>query len=40
LLGKRLEALKLEQTLLEQRVNLQTLIGTDLPLLPPSRESS
>jgi outer membrane protein TolC len=33
LLGKRLEALKLEQTLLEQRVNLQTLIGTDLPLL-------
>jgi outer membrane protein TolC len=40
LLEKRLEALKLEQTLLEQRVNLQTLIGTDLPLLPLSQESS
>lgn len=40
LLEKRLEALRLEQTLLEQRVNLQTLIGTDLPLLPPSQESS
>jgi outer membrane protein TolC len=40
LLQKRLEALKLEQMLLEQRVNLQTLIGTDLPLLPKSPESS
>jgi outer membrane protein TolC len=31
LLAKKLETLKLEQTMLEQRINLQTLIGSDLP---------
>ncbi|MBS0220913.1 MAG: TolC family protein [Proteobacteria bacterium] len=32
LLAKRLEAQRLERTVLEQRINLQTLIGTNLPV--------
>ncbi len=34
LLAKQVESLHLEQTMLEQRVTLQTLIGSDLPLVP------
>ena len=32
-----IESLKLEQTLLEQRIVLQTLIGSDIPTRPPDR---
>ncbi len=34
LLAKQLESLRLEQAMLEQRVTLQTLIGSDLPVVP------
>ena len=37
LLAKQIESLKLEQTLLEQRIALQTLIGSDLPTPAPNR---
>jgi outer membrane protein TolC len=37
LLAKEIESLKLEQTLLEQRITLQTLIGSDIPTRPPDR---
>jgi outer membrane protein TolC len=37
LLAKEIESLKLEQTLLEQRIVLQTLIGSDLPTPAPNR---
>jgi len=37
LLAKEIESLKLEQTLVEQRIVLQTLIGSDIPTQPPSR---
>jgi outer membrane protein TolC len=37
LLAKEIESLKLEQTLLEQRIVLQTLIGSDIPTRPPDR---
>ena len=37
LLAKEIESLKLEQTLLEQRIALQTLIGSDLPTPAPNR---
>ena len=36
LLAKEIESLKLEQTLLEQRIALQTLIGSDIPTLVPN----
>jgi hypothetical protein len=36
ILAKEIEALKLEQTLVEQRIVLQTLIGSDIPTRPPS----
>jgi hypothetical protein len=39
LLAKEIESLKLEQTLVEQRIVLQTLIGSDIPMLPPSRST-
>ena len=37
LLAKEIELLKLEQTLLEQRIVLQTLIGSDIPTRAPDR---
>jgi outer membrane protein TolC len=37
LLAKEIESLKLEQTLLEQRIVLQTLIGSDIPTREPDR---
>jgi outer membrane protein TolC len=37
LLAKEIESLKLEQTLLEQRIVLQTLIGSDIPTQAPNR---
>jgi outer membrane protein TolC len=37
LLAKEIESLKLEQTLLEQRILLQTLIGSDIPTREPNR---
>jgi outer membrane protein TolC len=37
LLAKEIESLKLEQTLLEQRIVLQTLIGSDIPTTTPYR---
>jgi outer membrane protein TolC len=37
LLAKEIESLKLEQTLLEQRIVLQTLIGSDIPTRAPDR---
>jgi outer membrane protein TolC len=37
LLAKEIESLKLEQTLLEQRIVLQTLIGSDIPTRAPNR---
>jgi outer membrane protein TolC len=37
LLAKEIETLKLEQTLLEQRIVLQTLIGSDIPTQAPNR---
>jgi outer membrane protein TolC len=37
LLAKEIESLKLEQTLLEQRITLQTLIGSDIPTRPLNR---
>ena len=37
LLAKEIELLKLEQTLLEQRIVLQTLIGSDIPTPAPNR---
>jgi outer membrane protein TolC len=37
LLAKEIESLKLEQTLLEQRIVLQTLIGSDIPIQAPNR---
>ena len=37
LLAKEIESLKLEQTLLEQRIALQTLIGSDIPSRAPNR---
>jgi outer membrane protein TolC len=37
LLSKEIESIKLEQTLLEQRILLQTLIGSDIPTREPSR---
>ena len=36
-LAKEIESLKLEQTLLEQRIVLQTLIGSDIPTRVPNR---
>lgn len=36
LLAKEIESLKLEQTLLEQRIVLQTLIGSDIPTQTPN----
>ena len=39
LLAKEIESLKLEQTLLEQRIVLQTLIGSDIPTREPNRPS-
>ena len=36
LLAKEIESLKLEQTLLEQRIVLQTLIGSDIPTQAPN----
>ena len=36
-LAEEIESLKLEQTLLEQRIALQTLIGSDIPTRPPDR---
>jgi outer membrane protein TolC len=37
LLAKEIESFKLEQTLLEQRITLQTLIGSDIPTRPLDR---
>ena len=37
LLAKEIETLKLEQTLLEQRIVLQMLIGSDIPTRAPNR---
>ena len=37
LLAKEIESLKLEQTLLEQRIVLQTLIGSDIQTPEPNR---
>jgi outer membrane protein TolC len=37
LLAKEIESLKLEQTLIEQRIVLQTLIGSDIPTRAPYR---
>jgi outer membrane protein TolC len=37
LLAKEIESLKLEQTLVEQRIALQTLIGSDIPTRPLDR---
>jgi hypothetical protein len=39
LLAKEIESLKLEQTLLEQRIVLQTLIGSDIPTRLPDRSA-
>ncbi len=40
LLAKEIESLKLEQTLLEQRIVLQTLIGSDIPTRAPQSSCS
>jgi outer membrane protein TolC len=40
LLAKQLESLRLEHMILEQRVNLRTLVGSDLPIAPIDRKEA